>query len=112
MPKLFSYGTLQMKKVQQDVFGRILIGSNEVLEKFILSKIKITDPKVIASSGTNIHPILEYTGNITDCVKGTLFDLTDEELIHADTYEVDDYKRAEITFKSGETGFVYLKNNE
>jgi hypothetical protein len=110
MGKLFSYGTLQLEGVQRDTFGRILTGSKDVLEKYIVKKIKITDPKVIESSGTDIHPILEYTGNKTDLVEGVLFELTDEELKNADEYEVDDYKRAEVIFKSGETGFVYLKN--
>ena len=110
MAKLFSYGTLQLESVQRDTFGRILIGSKDKLVGYIVSKIKITDPKVIESSGTDIHPILKYTGNKTDFVEGTLFELTDEELINADKYEVDDYKRAELIFESGKTGFVYLKN--
>jgi hypothetical protein len=110
MGKLFSYGTLQLESVQQDTFGRILNGNKDELVKYIVSKIKITDQKVIESSGTDIHPILKYTGNESDFVEGILFDLTDEELINADEYEVDDYKRAEVVFKSGKTGFVYLKN--
>ncbi len=110
MAKLFSYGTLQLESVQRDTFGRILIGSKDKLVGYNVSKIKITDPKVIESSGTDIHPILKYTGNKTDFVEGTLFELTDEELINADKYEVDDYKRAELIFESGKTGFVYLKN--
>ena len=57
----------------------------------IVSQIEITDEAVIKLSGTNIHPILKYTGNQTDFVKGTLLELTDEELLQADKYEVDDY---------------------
>jgi len=110
MGKLFSYGTLQLEKVQQDTFGRILNGNKEILVKYIISEIKITDQKVIKSSGTDIHPILMYTGNESDFVEGVLFDLTDEELANADAYEVDDYKRDEVVFKSGKTGFVYLKS--
>ena len=112
MEKLFSYGTLQLENVQRDTFGRVLTGNKDRLEKYVISKIKITDPKVIESSGTDIHPILECTGNETDFVEGTLFEVTDEDLISADEYEVDDYKRAEVTFKSGKTGFVYLKKEQ
>ena len=86
MEKLFSYGTLQLENVQRDTFGRLLSGNKDILEKYIISKIKITDPKVIESSGTDIHPILEYTGNEADFVEGILFELTDEELIKADDY--------------------------
>jgi hypothetical protein len=110
MAKLFSYGTLQLESVQRDTFGRTLMGSKDELAKHIVSKIKITDPKVIESSGTDIHPILKYSGNESDFVEGTLFELTDEEFIHADDYEVADYKRVEVIFKSGKTGFVYLKD--
>ena len=110
MEKLFSYGTLQLENVQRDTFGRVLTGNKDILEKYVISKIKITDQKVIESSGTDIHPILEYTGNETDFVEGILFEVTQEELISADEYEVDDYKRTKVTFKSGKTGFVYLKN--
>ena len=110
MERLFSYGTLQLENVQRDTFGKLLIGTKDKLDKYVLSEIKITDPRVIESSGTDVHPILEYTGNETDSVEGTLFELTHEELICADKYEVEDYVRTEVTFKSGKTGFVYLKN--
>ena len=112
MAKLFSYGTLQLDSVQRDTFRRLLTGSKDELVKYTVSKIKITDPKVIKSSGTDMHPILRYTGNESDIVTGTLFELSDEELIKADEYEVDDYKRDTVIFKSGKTGFVYLKNEE
>ena len=110
MEKLFSYGTLQLENVQKDTFSRILIGSKEILMKYVIEHIKITDQKVILSSGTDIHPILKYTGDELDVVEGMIFDLTNEELLKADKYEVDDYKREKVVFKSGKTGFVYLKN--
>tara|TARA_B110000977_G_scaffold99707_1_gene130910 strand:- start:206 stop:547 length:342 start_codon:yes stop_codon:yes gene_type:complete len=110
MKNLFSYGTLQIESVQLDVFGRTLLGNKDKLEKYVISKIKITDPKVIESSGTDIHPILIFTGNETDIVEGILLEVTNEELLSVDDYEVNDYKRTEVTFKSGKIGFVYLKN--
>ena len=109
MVKLFSYGTLQFERVQLDTFGRILTGKSDCLKKYVLSQIKITDPDVIKLSGTDMHPILEYTGNESDFVEGTVFELTKEELIQADSYEVDDYKRNELVFASGDRAFVYLK---
>ncbi|MFT4646482.1 MAG: hypothetical protein ACI8ZX_002912 [Planctomycetota bacterium] len=57
-----------------------------------------------------MHPILKYTGNKTTIVEGTLFELTDKELISADEDEVGPYKHAVVTFKSGKTGFIYFKN--
>ena len=109
MVKLFSYGTLQFERVQLGTFGRILKGNKDCLKRYVLCQIEITDPDVIKSSGTKIHPILEYTGNETDFVEGTVFELTNKELVQADSYEVDDYKRNELVFASGDKAFVYLK---
>jgi hypothetical protein len=112
MPKLFSYGTLQFNQVQVDTFGRLLKGQADTLQSFTIKKLKITDPTVIQSSGTDIHPILEYTGNMKDEVEGTIFELTDEEIFAADRYEVDDYERKLLKFKSGTEAFVYLAKSE
>jgi len=109
MAKLFSYGTLQFKQVQLDTFGRLLKGKKDILREYRVNKIEITDPEVIKSSGTNIHPILEYTGDKQDFVEGTIYTLSDQEILKADTYEVDDYKRKELKFDSGILAFVYLK---
>jgi hypothetical protein len=107
---LFSYGTLQFEHVQKDTFGRVLIGNKDVLDKYVLSTIKINDAKVIASSGTNMHPILVYTGNEKDFVEGMVYEISDKELSCSDKYEVDAYKRVKATFKSGMNGFVYVRN--
>ncbi|MGE8555730.1 MAG: hypothetical protein ACN6OB_17565 [Chryseobacterium jejuense] len=37
-----------------------------------------------------------------------LFEVTDSEILQADEYEVDDYKRIETVFKSGNKGFIYI----
>lgn len=110
MNKLFSYGTLQFEQVQKDTFGRILKGKKELLEGYQVQDLKITDQKVIISSGTDVHPILVYTGVASDVVEGMLFEVSDEELAHADKYEVSDYKRVTLTFKSGIEGFAYVES--
>ena len=98
-----------MEQVQLDTFERILTGKKDMLKRYRIGKIIITDAEVIKSSGTDIHPILEYTGDDEDFVEGTLYELSDEEILKADRYEVKDYKRSELLFESGENGFVYLK---
>lgn len=107
MEKLFSYGTLQMQNVQLETFGRLLNGAEDSLVGFVLSEVKITDADVIAKSGTNIHPILRRTNNSDDKVKGTVFEITAEELAKADEYEVDDYIRVEAKFLSSTVAWVY-----
>ena len=50
MESLFSYGTLQQKNVQLKNFGRILDGFKDVLQKYILKEIEITDESVLKIS--------------------------------------------------------------
>ncbi|WP_026376230.1 gamma-glutamylcyclotransferase family protein [Aestuariibacter salexigens] len=108
MEHLFSYGTLQMPKVQQETCGRLLSGKKDALVGYVLSEIKITDPGVIQTSGTDTHPILKYTGNASDIVAGTVFELTPEELMQADEYEVEEYLRVMGTFTSGRQAWAYV----
>jgi hypothetical protein len=109
MPYLFSYGTLQLEQVQIATFGRILKGEKDALIGYNLAMVEITDPEVLRKSGEKFHPIIDYTGNSTDKVEGVLFEVTEEELLNADKYEVADYKRIETAFQSGRKGFIYVK---
>ncbi len=107
--KLFSYGTLQQEEVQIATFGRKLQGTSDYLLGYSLSMLKITDPNVLATSGKEFHPILTYTGNTEDRVAGMIFEITSEELLQADQYEVADYQRIEALFLSGTFAWVYVK---
>ncbi|AZA89971.1 AIG2-like family [Chryseobacterium nakagawai] len=108
MPYLFSYGTLQKEQVQLETFGRILQGEKDVLSGYKLNMLEITDPEVLRKSGEKFHPVLEFSGNTDDKIEGMLFEVTDTEILQADEYEVDDYKRIEAVFKFGNKGFIYL----
>lgn len=108
MPNLFSYGTLQKEQVQIETFGRILQGQKDILKGYKLKMLEIKDPEVLQKSKEKYHPILEFSGNPEDEVEGVLFEVTDEEILQADKYEVDDYKRVESVFKSGKSGFIYV----
>ncbi len=105
---LFSYGTLQDNNVQISTFGRKLTGYPDALQGYLLIDLQITDPHVIEVSGKDVHQILDLTQNQDDAVAGTVFELTDEELNHADRYEVDDYKRILVTLQSGKKAWVYV----
>lgn len=106
--KIFSYGTLQYENVQLANFGRKLHGKKDVLSKFMLSTLTIKDLDVISTSGEDIHPIINYTGNPGHQVQGTVFDISHEELIQADSYEVSDYKRIKVQLDSGVFAWVYV----
>ncbi|MEI5638971.1 MULTISPECIES: gamma-glutamylcyclotransferase family protein [unclassified Pseudoalteromonas] len=108
MERLFSYGTLQQENVQIETFGRKLTGHKDTLVGYILSEVAIKDPAVVKVSGKAIHPILKYTGNPSDTVAGTVFELTPAELAQADDYEVDEYIRVTGVFSSGNKAWAYV----
>lgn len=106
--KLFSYGTLQYEAVQIATFGRKLKSNPDILKGFALAMVEIKDKSVIEKSGKTTHPIITYTGNSKDQVAGFVFDISLEELEHADLYEVADYKRDCVQLASGITAWVYV----
>lgn len=112
MEYLFSYGTLQLLQVQLDTFGRPLQGQAESLTGFVLTQLLITDPAVLKSSGRQHHPMLHYTACSSDCVQGTVFALTEAELLAADSYEVADYQRVMVKMASGLCCWVYAAASE
>ncbi len=108
---LFSYGTLQLEKVQLENYGRLLKGKKDSLLNYKLGKLKITDEDVIMKSGKKDHPIALKTGNPKDSIEGIIFEITDKELQETDKYEVSDYQRVLETFSSGQKAWVYIAKN-
>lgn len=108
MPLLFSYGTLRDPAVQRANFGRELPGRDDAILGFRLGQVEITDPEVVALSGLTHHPILTVTDDHSATVPGVVLELTDDDLLRADEYEVDDYHRVEAPLASGGTAWVYV----
>jgi gamma-glutamylcyclotransferase (GGCT)/AIG2-like uncharacterized protein YtfP len=92
-------------------FGRLLDGKPDTLPGFASTILKIEDPVVIATSGTNYHPIVQETGNPDDTVDGTVFEITEEDLAAADAYEVSDYMRIPVRLGSGLEAWVYVEKD-
>jgi hypothetical protein len=107
MPLLFSYGTLQRPDVQQSTFGRLLVGHSDALVGFEQAVFTIEDPKFVAASGKADHAIVRFTGRAEDRVVGTVLEVTDAELAHADAYEPAGYTRISATLASGKQAWVY-----
>lgn len=109
MEFLFSYGTLQSKKVQFEIFGRELTGFNDVLLGYKLNKVKINDQNVVVLSDEIYHPIAVITCDLVDEILGMVFEITTEELAQSDKYEVDEYQRVLGWLKSGQLAWVYVQ---
>jgi gamma-glutamylcyclotransferase (GGCT)/AIG2-like uncharacterized protein YtfP len=105
---LFSYGTLRQREVQLTTFGRELDGRPDAIVGFELDWVTITDPHVIATSGSDRHPILKPTDRSEAAVEGTAFTVSATELAAADEYEVDDYTRVAVPLRSGRQAWVYV----
>ena len=105
---LFSYGTLRQPEVQRITFGRELDGRPDAIVGYDLDYVTITDPHVIATSGSDRHPILKPTDRPGAAVEGTVFALSAAELAAADEYEVDDYVRVAVPLRSGDEAWVYV----
>ncbi|GIF48920.1 gamma-glutamyl AIG2-like cyclotransferase [Asanoa ferruginea] len=108
MPLLFSYGTLRNPAVQRANFGRLLHGRDDALPGYRMTLLEVTDPDVVALSGTARHPVVAPTGDPGDQVPGVVFELTDAELLAADGYEVSDYRRDLLPLASGAEAWVYV----
>lgn len=106
--RLFSYGTLRKADVQLANFGRQLVGTPDTLPAHRSDWVTITDPDVVAASGSDRHPIIRPTGDPGDSVAGIVFTLTTAELAAADGYEVEDYRRVLVRLGSGSPAWVYL----
>jgi hypothetical protein len=106
---VFSYGTLQERSVQRANFGRDLTGAADSLPGYSESLLEIRDAAVIATSGKTHHKIARPTDNAAAEIVGMVFKITPAELAAADRYEVSDYKRVQVTLKSGLRAWAYVQ---
>jgi hypothetical protein len=106
---LFSYGTLQDKAVQLANFGRELTGFADSLPGYSPSLIAIRDAAVVSASGRTHHTIADPSENLTDEVRGIVYQITPQELDAADRYEVSEYTRVLVTLKSGKRAWAYVR---
>ena len=108
MPLLFSYGTLRLPVVQDELFGRSVVEHADALTGFHLTKVRIDDARVLRLSGSAVHSMLRASGRPTDRVDGAVLELTDDELLIADAYETSQYQRVAVLTANGRQAFVYV----
>jgi len=105
---LFSYGTLQKQTVQKELFGRSLQGWPDVLNGYKAISIEIKDEAFLAKGEQKTQQIAVATNNESDSIKGTVFKLTEEELLNADKYEPEGYGRIKVKLSSGKEAWLYV----
>jgi len=98
MPALFSYGTIQEASVQLKIIGRSLKGQSDAVTGFDLSDILIGDIP---------YPILMPQPDSETAISGSVFIVSDKELLAFDEYEGSAYKRSLIALQSGSEAWVY-----
>lgn len=104
---LFSYGTLQKEPVQIKLFGRLLKGTKDILPNYKIAVIEIKDEAFLAKGEDKFQKTLVYS-NDGDFVEGTVLELTQDELLQADKYEPDNYRRIKVKLKSGKESWIYV----
>ncbi|TDD97013.1 gamma-glutamylcyclotransferase family protein [Flavobacterium cellulosilyticum] len=102
MENLFAYGSLKEEEVQENIFGRVLVGTPDKLIGYTKKIIEIEE-----EFGLTPYPIITATQNPEDSIKGVLYKLTERELQQADTYEGIHYKRIQVELQSNEIVWVY-----
>lgn len=105
---LFAYGTLQLGPVQFATFGRKLRGTSDELPGFELVTLMVDDPWVIEVSGKAEHTMATFTGLASDVVPGTAFEVTPEEILRSDDYEVAAVERVAVVLGSGVQSWAYV----
>jgi len=105
---LFSYGTLQLNKVQFETYGRKLVGIKDKLISYRLSEVEIKSQEVILRSESKSHPIAVKTNNIDNVIEGHIYEITQKELEATDKYQVKHYIRILEKFQSGKKAWIYV----
>ncbi|MBL7740526.1 MAG: gamma-glutamylcyclotransferase [Chitinophagaceae bacterium] len=105
---LFSYGTLQKERTQIALFGRALQGSADILRGYGIATIEITDQAFLSKGEEKIQRTLILTNDKNDTIKGTALEVTREELLIANKYEPDNYKRIKVQLESGKDAWIYV----
>ncbi len=101
MNKLFVYGTLQDPEVQLSIFGRKISSSDARLVGYKKGKVEINK---------RIYPIAQY--DETSMLSGKLLEIDNDEILQADKYETEAYKRIKVTLEDGQDAWLYCQPND
>jgi len=105
---IFSYGTLQMEKVQHALFGRTIAMRDDVLLGWRSVALPIQDPDALDYSGLSVHQAL-VAAEPDAAIPGKTLEIEESDWPALDAYEGDLYTRIQVTLASGNAAWVYVK---
>ncbi len=105
MEQIFSYGTLQSKEIQMQVFNKLLTGTPDQLTGY-----KLKDLQIEEEFGIEDYFVATPSENPSDAVDGIVYSISSADLAKADQFESNAYKRVQITLKSGTAAWIYIEN--
>lgn len=82
-------------------------GEKDVLRGYKISAIEITDIDFLEKGGDQHQNIAINTNDQDDRIEGTVFEVSEAELVLADKYEPFDYKRVLVVLESGKSAWIY-----
>lgn len=91
-----------------ELFGRTLQGLADLLRGYKTATIEIRDESFLSKGEEKYQQTLIATTDKNDIIKGTVLEITAEELLLADTYEPDNYKRIKVVLDSGKEAWIYI----
>ena len=79
------------------------------LPEFEPSLVQIEDVRIVAASGVTHYANVIFNGRSDSRVAGSVFEISDAELVAADGYErIANYKRIAATLASGKHAWLYV----
>lgn len=108
MTYFFSYGTIQERKVQLQLYGRILTGEKDSLPGFKTTLVENKDPASLARGEEKFQRLAIPSANFNDRIEGTVYELMDDELELTDKYEPAGYSRVKLQLQSGKEAWIYV----
>lgn len=107
---LFAYGTLRHPDVQLATFGRVLDGDDDAVVGYVLSN-AIGDQSVTTNWSSRGPAVLEPSAVGGASVLGMVFAVDIQDLVAADVYQVEEYRRIEVVLQSGRRAWAYVRHS-
>lgn len=79
-----------------------------MLEGYRLQEVNITDKNFLATGEESGQMTVWFTGDFADKINGKTFEVSEEELRLADSYEPSNYRRKLVLLASGKQAWVYV----